>query len=70
MPSSKSGSNAGYAFTEHAADAGISAHGATPAVAFVQAARGMFALILGDDPHKHPPAGRGRSFSVTVEATG
>jgi SHS2 domain-containing protein len=61
---------AGYAFTEHTADVGLSARGPTPASAFAQAARGMFALILGQDPGAWRAVGPERSFTVTVEADG
>ncbi len=70
MPYLQPGLTTGYEFTEHTADVGLSARGATPAAAFVQAARGMFALILGEDPQQRPPAGRARAFTVTVEANG
>ncbi len=37
----------GYAVLDHTADVGLAAWGATPADAFVQAGRGMFAVIFG-----------------------
>ena len=41
---------AGYEQLEHTADVGLRAWGMSPAEAFEQAARGMFAIILGVDP--------------------
>jgi SHS2 domain-containing protein len=41
--------DAGFEVLEHTADAGIVARGATPAEAFAQAARGMYALMVDID---------------------
>jgi SHS2 domain-containing protein len=69
---------AGYTLLDHTADAGLVAWGPDPPAAFAQAARGMFALILGQDPvawevlpttldRPHGPPGRPAIRAVTVE---
>jgi SHS2 domain-containing protein len=42
----------GYTLVDHTADAGVEAWGESPAQAFAQAALGMFAVVLGDDPRR------------------
>jgi len=58
--------DAGYTFLEHTADAGVIAWGAAPPEAFDQAARGMFALILGMDPLAWYRDGRPMSLELAV----
>jgi SHS2 domain-containing protein len=58
---------AGYQVLEHTADVGVSAWGPDPARAFAEAARGMFAVILGEDPAGWSGAGRTITLDVTVD---
>ena len=44
------GSNAGFAFLEHTADAGVKAWGPDPSAAIAAATCGMYAIMLGIDP--------------------
>lgn len=57
---------AGYQLLEHTADVGVSAWGPDPAHAFAEAARGMFAVILGEDPAGWSGSGRTITLDVTV----
>jgi SHS2 domain-containing protein len=46
------GGTAGYRILEHTADVALAAWGPTPAAAFVEAAFGMYAVMLGEDPRE------------------
>lgn len=61
--------DAGYAVLDHTADIGLLAWGPDPAAAFVQAAWGMFAIILGRNPMTLRASGRRISLDVTVGGT-
>jgi SHS2 domain-containing protein len=58
----------GYEFIEHTADAGLWAWGPNPRIAFAEAARGMFALMLGHDPSWLTVHGISRSRDIEVTA--
>jgi len=58
--------DAGYEFIEHTADIGIVAWAPEPGRAFAEAARGMFALILGQDPGDWAAGGREQPLDVQV----
>jgi SHS2 domain-containing protein len=58
----------GYQVLEHTADIGLTAWGPDPAGAFVEAVRGMFAILLGQDPTCW--SGAGRAATVEVAVTG
>jgi SHS2 domain-containing protein len=62
--------DSGYSLLEHTADAGVRAWGRDPADAFASAARGMFAIMLGDDPADLRAAARpmAREVAVTGES--
>ena len=57
---------AGYRLLEHTADVGVSAWGPDPGRAFAEAARGMFAVILGEDPATWAGSGRGVALEVVA----
>ena len=57
----------GYRIIEHTADAGIVAWGPDPQSAFAEAARGMFAIALGQDPQAWQGSGRSQTLEVEVE---
>jgi SHS2 domain-containing protein len=59
---------AGYRLLDHTADVGVEAWGATPAEAFVQAARGLFAVVLDCDPDDWQGEGEAASLAVECEA--
>jgi SHS2 domain-containing protein len=56
----------GYQVLEHTADTGLSAWGPDPGVAFAEAVRGMFAVILGEDSAHWPGAGRATARDIAV----
>jgi SHS2 domain-containing protein len=58
--------DAGYAVFDHTADIGLMAWGPDPPAAFVQAAWGMFAMMLGTDPMRVRAAGRRTVLDVRV----
>lgn len=59
--------DAGYRLLEHTADVGLTVWAPDPARAFVQAARGMFAIILGGEPEH---VGAGLPAERELEITG
>ena len=63
----RAGSAAGYAFSEHTADIGVRAWGPAPGAAFAQAARGMYAIMLGKDPAAATGPSVERAVSVSGE---
>jgi SHS2 domain-containing protein len=56
----------GYELLDHTADAGLRAWGVTPALAFTEATRGMFAIVLGSDPRELAEAARQEQRPLTV----
>jgi SHS2 domain-containing protein len=58
---------AGYRITEHTADVGIVAWGPDPSSAFAEATKGMFAIVLGQDPQEWRGSGQTRVLDVEVE---
>ncbi len=58
---------AGYELFDHPADVGVRAWGPDAATAFVEAARGMFAVILGRDVRELPAQSRHEHRTVEVE---
>ncbi|MGI8549867.1 MAG: archease [Dehalococcoidia bacterium] len=59
---------AGYTIFDHTADVGLTALGHDPAEAFSHAARGMFAIILGEDADGW--RGVGSALTLPIEAAG
>jgi SHS2 domain-containing protein len=57
---------AGYTALEHTADVGLRAWGPDPAAAFVQAALGMFAIMLGVDPATLRAAGKRTHLDIVA----
>jgi len=60
------GEEAGYTLFEHTADAGLVAWGPSPESAFYEATRGMFALMLGQDPSELDMEGESEQVSIQV----
>lgn len=58
---------AGYALLDHTADVGVRAWGPDPATAFVQAARGLFAIVLDADPVSWYGAGEAATREASAE---
>lgn len=61
---------AGYRLLDHTADAGVVAWASTPAGAFAMAARGMFEIVLGEDPENWVGAGEPAELRVEAEGSG
>jgi SHS2 domain-containing protein len=59
----------GYRLLDHTADVGVEAWGPTPADAFAEAARGVFAVVLDADPGALVGGGPA-TFEVDIEAHG
>lgn len=58
----------GYRLLDHTADVGVEAWGATAAEAFVQAARGLFAVTLDCDPDAWQGEGTAMAIELDCEA--
>lgn len=61
------GMNGGYRVFDHTADVGLEAWGLSPSEAFAAAARGMVAIMLGQDPLEWSGNGAPCEFDVNIE---
>jgi SHS2 domain-containing protein len=57
---------AGYEIFDHPADIGVRARGPDPSAAFAEAAFGMFAVVLGEDPRTWDGEGEAAATEVRV----